>query len=184
VKTIYLLVGLLLLAFSCFAEERTGDYIYNQKIAKRFKITQTSPYKDHYLLPMRYRMMMRKNNNIDNHFCVIGYQFSDKHRDGVVFWLEGKELISWQLEGRELDNIFIDADTMLDSPSVSYENIVPRAEITTQMALYAKEDVDPMRADCQRNGENIVIKAFSIPQACKNDPDWGIDCMEALNAIH
>jgi hypothetical protein len=181
-KTVYLLVGLLL-AFSCFAEERTGDYIYNQKIAKRFKITQTSPYKDHYMLPMKYRMMMRKTNSIDNHFCAIGYQFSDNYREGVVFWQEGKELIRWQLEGRELDNIIIDAHSMLTTPSISYENIVPKSEITTQMALYAKEDVEPMFADCKLNGESLVIKPFPMPASCTDELGWGMDCVEGLNVI-
>jgi hypothetical protein len=182
-KTVYLLVGWLF-AFSCFAGETERDYIYNQKIAKRFKITQTSPYKDHYVLPMRYFITILKTNNVDNHFCVIGYQLANKKREGVVFWSEGKVLIRWWLEGRELDNLFIDAGSMLDSPSISYENIVPLAEITTQMALYAKEDVEPMRADCQRNGETIVIKSFPMPTACRDKLwDGGTECIDALNAI-
>jgi hypothetical protein len=182
-KTIYLLVGLLL-ASSCFAGELEGDYIYNQKVAKRFKITQTSPYKDHYLLPMRYRVMLRKTNNIDNHFCAIGYEMVNKHREGAIFWHEGKKLISWVLEDLVLDDISTDASSMLISPSISYKNIVPLAEITTQMSLYAKEDVDPMRADCQRNGESIVIKAFPMPTACRDKLwDGGNECVEALKAI-
>lgn len=181
-KVVFFLLGWLF-TFPSFSSEKEGGYIYDLKIISRFKITQVNPYKDHYILPMKYRMMMRKVNNINNNFCVIGYQFSDKHREGVVFWQEGEELITWQLEGRELDNILIDADSMLDSPSISYKNIVPLAEITTQMAWYAKEDVDPMRADCLRNGETIVIKAFPIPKACRDDPDFGEDCLEALKSI-
>lgn len=181
-KSIYLLVCWLL-AFSCSAGMGDRDYIYDQKIIERFKITQTSPYKEHYVLPMRYFMMLLKTNGTDNHFCAIGYQMANKHREGAIFWQEGKLLISWWLEDLELDNILTDASSMLISPSISYKNIVPLAEITTQMALYAKEDVDPMRADCQRNGETIVIKAFPMPKACRDDPDFGEDCLEALNAI-
>lgn len=181
-KTVLFLMGLIF-AFSSFAVERTGSYIYDLKVVNRFKVTQISPYKDHYILPMKYRMMLRGTNNVDNHFCAIVYQFSDKSREGVVFWQEGKVLISWQLEGRELDNIIIDAHSMLTTPSISYGNIVPRAEITMEMALYAKEDVDPMRTDCQRNGDIIVIKSFATPAICSEGSTSETDCIEALNAI-
>ncbi|AHG22789.1 hypothetical protein Z042_13275 [Chania multitudinisentens RB-25] len=177
---IILLVASLICTGLVQAEERKGDYIYSEKVVKRFKITEVSPYKDYYLPSMRYQMLLSKFNDSDNTFCAIGYQLEDGFREAAVFWDKGKKIIRWQPEGVDFSG-YIEKVITMTRPSIQYDSIIPRDKITMgMMAAYAKEDVDAMRADCERNGEVITIKAFATPKACEECNLQDFECIEPL----
>ncbi|AHG22790.1 hypothetical protein Z042_13280 [Chania multitudinisentens RB-25] len=177
---IILLVASLICTGLVQAEEGKGDYIYSWKIVKRFKITETSPYKEHYRPSMRYTMLSSNKNGSDNRFCAIGYQLENGHREAIIFWDKGKKIISWQPEGVDFSG-YIEKVITMTRPSIQYDSIIPRDKITMgMMAAYAKEDVDAMRADCERNGEVITIKAFATPKACEEYNLQDFDCIEPL----
>lgn len=181
-----LLAGLLV---SCISQAKeTNDYnVFSSQITDHFKITNVSPWRDIYRLSMRYMIMRYERNESDNTFCAIGYQLQDEHhqtqREAIVFWDKGGEVIRWQPEKFDLSDDTLKAVTMMYSPSISYKAILPRNDITPAMlSAYAREDVETIRTDCERNGEPIMIKAFRTPQACKNDKT-PFDCVEKLLAL-
>ncbi|AHG22791.1 hypothetical protein Z042_13285 [Chania multitudinisentens RB-25] len=180
---IILLVASLICAGLVQAEEGKGDYIYSEKVVKRFKITEVSPYKDYYLPSMRYQMLLSKFNDSDNTFCAIGYQLEDGFREAAVFWDKGKKIIRWQPEGVDFSDYSAKVSTLSHaySPSIQYESVIPRKDITmADQVSYAKEDVDAMRADCEHNGEIITIKAFATPKACEEYNLQDFECIEPL----
>lgn len=178
-----LLFVALLSTGSAHAGEGRGDYIYADKIVKRFKITKVSPYKDYYLSSMRYQMLRFRLNGSDNVFCAIGYQSENCSREAAIFWDKGQTLTRWQPEGYDFSDYKIKVETIADSPYISYDYIVPKKDIGMwDVAAYAKEDVDPMRADCERNGEVIIVKAFPASEACKSDLE-SFDCLDPLSKM-
>lgn len=181
-----LLAGLLLSGLSQ-AEAVNPNYIYSWQITGRFKMTEVSPYKDIYPLAMRYLMMGLEFNNSDSRFCTIGYNLLDeqqqKHRETIVFWDKGQLIIRWQAEDFDLSDDTLKAVTLMQSPSISYKAVRPRASITPWTSSgQVKEDVDAMRTDCKRNGEVITIKTFPTPKACDINIA-SFDCVEKLLAL-
>lgn len=182
-RMILLLSGLLL-SFFCQAEKANPNYIYSWQITSRFKMTDVSPWKDLYLPSMRYMMMRAGHNDSDNTFCAIGYNLHDepgqKYRETIIFWDKGQLIIRWQAEAFDLNHYTMKIRTMTESPFITYDAVLPRSELMMgRMSAYAKENVDAMRADCERNGEFITIKAFLIPEECKVDR-VSFDCIEKL----
>ena len=119
---------------------------------------------------------------------MIGYDWPDGRRAGVVVWDEGPYIFYNWILGREpeeddyrilyMSNV-IDQHTMVFTPEklrkLYTEEEIRRNPDIMPMYGYRQKDVDRLRGDCEKNGEIIVIPAFSAPQNCDDADDVSSD---------
>lgn len=178
-----LVVTILLL--SAFTSKADDWGIFNAQPVARFNITTTTPYKEVYEEALTYYLLNVKYNQINNHFCLIGYDWPDGRRRGVIFWDEGHYLFSdWHLnsEPEDDDYLSLTAEKPIDLKSAVFtpeklreiytEEEIRRHPDVIPMYGYRQKSVDQQRRDCDKYGEKIVIDAFERPKDCKdtNDP--------------
>lgn len=175
---------IVILLLSSFVSNAADCGIFNSKPAARFKLTVTTPYKESYKEALEYYLLwMNKNNNI-NHFCMIGYDWSDGRRSAVLFWNEGRYIFSnWVLgrsPGEDDYKSLNDADVIDESTAVFTpeklrelytEEEIRRNPDVIPMYGFRQKDVDLQRRDCEVHGEQIIIQPFARPENCMDTDD-------------
>ena len=178
---VVLIICFLLISFYSEAEDWG---IFNSKPSARFKITVTTPYKQIYNEALKYYVLKESKNHISNHFCLIGYDWSDGRRSAVVFWNEGQYIFSnWELGHHPDEDAYmslnnsdiIDQNTAVFTPEklrkLYTEDEIRRNPDIIPMYGYRQKDVDQQRGDCEKYGEEIVIYSFSRPKNCNDSDD-------------
>lgn len=171
---------MVILLLNSFASKADDWGIFNSKPVARFKITTMTPYKEFYKEALKYYLLKEKRNQINNHFCMIGYDWSDGRRNAVVFWNEGGYIFSdWVLGNTLSDDDYaslnnsnvIDQNTAVFTPDklrkLYTEDEIRRNPDVMPMYGYRQKNVDLQRHDCEEYGEKIVIQAFARPKDCE-----------------
>ena len=184
------LCTVLLLLFA--GQVASADYgFYGGFPTGRFKPLEVSKSKDRavYESALRYRIMVSKANQQNNHFCLIGYHWVERKDDVMLIWYEGRQLyFLWRLNDYDPQFLY---RSLLDTPSIRWEpswtylqgrahdwNILaseydPNEYDINNEIFYnnydTKEDYLLMQLDCERNGEMLTIPAFSRPKNCDKD---------------
>lgn len=149
----------------------SGPYsIFSDSPIGYFKLTETPPYKDIYKESLEYLLVALSKNNINNKFCMIGYQWKNKTRSAIIFWKSGETIFNWNLDN--IDNDYYYKSLLIDNSISLSSSVYPLKEILKNpgryMQAYSQESINEIWNDCKSNGEFIVIDKFPHPKNCDN----------------
>lgn len=136
--------------------------VYDAKPEHTFNPMENGFYKDNFEESAKYMISGFNLNNVTNDFCIIGYKWKDDKREHKisVIWKDNF-IINWEKPEDNESGISYLHSLMNSKPKVDLKNnVVPYEEIGTQTAVWAKEGVQQMIADCADNGIQIQIKPF------------------------
>ncbi|CDH24774.1 hypothetical protein [Xenorhabdus bovienii] len=172
------LVGLVMILFSvtAFSKQNELDFkawekkgswgIYSEKPDGNFKILEIKDYRDNYLPAFSYLIKVFKMQDVDNHYCLIGYKWnkkkdSDEHKSFMVFWKTANHMIDWNLPDGDDENRY--KGIIYSKPLTDMSKyVVPYKEAEGGQAMWAKEGVIQMMDDCELNGQDITIKPSEV----------------------
>jgi hypothetical protein len=109
------------------------------------------------------------------HFCVVGYRYSDGGRNAYIVWREGRRQILWEGWSDPLDRI--------DSIRLSRRNldmdtdVVPDGTFNSSVYLIFRHERRAVEADCAANGRRYVLP---YPKAAAAKPPFGCLPRQAL----
>ena len=155
-----------LLLFSCVALATDAfPSEFEQKPVKRIKPDQDAYYRPYYGPPelaIKKLLLFEKKNKRMNHFCVVGYVWTNDNRHNVavwVHWREEKRLLLWRgnsdQEMREKGLVYAKRNLKLGKDTVE------KAE-DSQGSIYMVTRAwwQAVTKDCAAHGQKFTIKPF------------------------
>lgn len=140
---------------------------FSEKPTGRFKVSQTP----HYRNPpnaIRYFLAAFHKNNQRNHFCVVGYEWSNGFRQVWVHWREPQTLILWggSRYPESVHESLVMSNRHLD---LATDTVPTAADLNGSTYLVTEAWWQAVANDCRKHGETYVIKPFKAPRP--KDPD-------------
>jgi hypothetical protein len=105
-------------------------------------------------------LLDEKKNRRTNHFCLVGYAWSDGNEQFWVHWTEEQRLILWRgnsnPEWREKGLIYSYLDLKLGRDTVEKPEDIGGSNYLTTRAWW-----ESIRKDCAAHGQKFTIKPFT-----------------------
>lgn len=171
-KKILLIISLLLASTHIHAKIIQGQTIsiYNNNPDDSFIISKTEGY-EHYYTSLKKMIWLEKQKDKKNHFCMIGYKWSQGDEEAIIIWKEMKSLHRWRpkeaypdpysrVDSMYLSNKFYYIDELVNTPLSPYYVGSPRLLLND-----AKRIID----NCNSTGEIITIEPIKISEKCLQD---------------
>ncbi|WP_454763551.1 hypothetical protein [Cupriavidus campinensis] len=162
-------VSLALLAMVCFSGHARESLPsgFSETPVSRFKVSKNSYYQNPPSA-MRYFLATFGKNSQRNHFCVVGYKWSDGRKQVWVHWQEEQTLILWG--GSRYPEYAYRSLVMSNRHLELATDTVPTPDdINGSTYLVTEAWWHAVANDCRRHGEKYIIKPFKAPKPANPD---------------
>jgi hypothetical protein len=110
------------------------------------------------LLPIKKLLADENKNHRTQHFCVIGYQFSNG-QVAWVHWVEEKRLILWE-QSNESSAIETSLTHSRRDLKLNVDTVKTIDDINGSSYLVTRDWWQAVAKDCAKYGEKATVKAF------------------------
>lgn len=172
-KLFFICFGLFISSYS-YADIIRGNTIsiYNKNPDEHFIVSKQKGYENYYL-SLKDLIWTRKQKDKKNHFCMIGYKWSDdkEEEEAIIFWQEMNSLHRWKPKTESRRDIISQLYSIrfADSFFIDELNDVPLSPTYLGSPALMLDDAKRIIKDCNDNGEIITVEPIKISEICLKD---------------
>lgn len=140
--------------------------IYNKNPDKHFIVSKTKGYEKYYS-SLKDIVWIEKQKDKTNHFCMIGYKWSDDTEEAIIFWKEMNSLHRWQPKTFHQDDI--SQLYSLRTAKFYYIHSLDNIPLSTSYLgspTLILDDARRIIEDCHSYGEIITVEPIKISEIC------------------